>query len=389
MSVLFFSQHAALYGANQSLLTIVKGLKKRNIDSVVITSKEGPLNRVLRENHIKTFVLPFEAWIYRSNEKYYVKRVKNKITTSIKNIIANKKLTGKIEEIIKNNDIKLIYSNSTISNIGYFVSRKYKLPHIWHLREFVDLDFGFHWRFGKTISRWIINTADTVIAVSNSVKKHHLPHRKIGVHTQVIYDGVVRKNHFCDVKKLEDIEKKDKQMFVFALIGSISPAKGQLEAINALHEVHKTHKNVRLVLMGKGNPTELMKRAADLSISHCVGFYGHVQNIYDHFHEIDAVLVCSRHEGFGMVTVEAMAAKKPVIARNTGGPGEVIRHGETGLLYKGGYTELANEMIKLIDDTKLREKIAITGFEEAKKFTKEEFSDKIKEIISDYLNVQK
>jgi glycosyltransferase involved in cell wall biosynthesis len=51
--------------------------------------------------------------------------------------------------------------------------------------------------------------------------------------------------------------------------------------------------------------------------------------------------MCSPHEAMGRVTAEAMSACRPVIGFDGGGTPELIDHGRSGLLYRGGAEELA------------------------------------------------
>jgi hypothetical protein len=90
----------------------------------------------------------------------------------------------------------------------------------------------------------------------------------------------------------------------------------------------------------------------------------------------DAVLVCSRMEAFGRVTVEAMLLNKPVIGTNTGGTMELIEEGRTGLTYEPGNAhQLANQIEKLIQDPVLRRTLAENGNKFANEnFSKEKFS---------------
>src|SRR5581483_4260291 len=63
------------------------------------------------------------------------------------------------------------------------------------------------------------------------------------------------------------------------------------------------------------------------------------------------VVVPSLGEGFGMVALEAMERSRPVIAAAVGGLGELVVHGETGLLVEPGAAEpLARAIVELAAD---------------------------------------
>ena len=63
-----------------------------------------------------------------------------------------------------------------------------------------------------------------------------------------------------------------------------------------------------------------------------------------------AVLYTPSNEHFGIVPIEAMAAGRPVIACNSGGPRESVRHGVTGYLCESDPDEFAAAMIRLLSD---------------------------------------
>ncbi|GMH05583.1 hypothetical protein Nepgr_007423 [Nepenthes gracilis] len=85
------------------------------------------------------------------------------------------------------------------------------------------------------------------------------------------------------------------------------------------------------------------------------------------------VLYTPQDEHFGIVPLEAMAAHKPVIACNSGGPTETIKHGVTGFLCEPTPDEFSMAMAKLIQDAKLAEKMG----EDARQHVIESFSTKV------------
>lgn len=78
-------------------------------------------------------------------------------------------------------------------------------------------------------------------------------------------------------------------------------------------------------------------------------------------------------EHFGIVPLEAMAAQKPVIACNSGGPVETVKNGATGYLCEPAPREFSLSMAKFIQDPQLAERMGI----EARRYVTESFSTKI------------
>ncbi|XP_044747409.1 alpha-1,3/1,6-mannosyltransferase ALG2 [Coccinella septempunctata] len=91
------------------------------------------------------------------------------------------------------------------------------------------------------------------------------------------------------------------------------------------------------------------------------------------------------NEHFGIVPLEAMMARKPVIACNSGGPRETISHGQNGYLCEPNPENLAEYMFKIMNDNNFDEMGQKGSLRLANSFSNELFSKKLKTIISDAL----
>jgi glycosyltransferase involved in cell wall biosynthesis len=92
-------------------------------------------------------------------------------------------------------------------------------------------------------------------------------------------------------------------------------------------------------------------------------------------------------EGLGVVLLEAMASRVPVIGTNVGGIPDIIKDGKTGLLaLQRNPHDLAEKILRILDDEALRKELAEKGHD----FVKQEFSwevvaGKFKKIYSEAL----
>ena len=92
-----------------------------------------------------------------------------------------------------------------------------------------------------------------------------------------------------------------------------------------------------------------------------VTFVGHVANPASWLKQTDLVLVCSRNEAFGRVTIESFLLKKPVIGVNSGGTAELLSAAE-GLLYElGDLDGLVQHIRTLVENESLREELSEKG----------------------------
>ena len=96
-----------------------------------------------------------------------------------------------------------------------------------------------------------------------------------------------------------------------------------------------------------------------------------------------ALLMCSWHEAYGRVTVEAMMNDCVVIGRNSGGTSELIEHEETGFLFDSN-SELEALMEKVLDmdTTIIRDKAREKAIHS---FTEEVYGEQLKKVYDNLL----
>ena len=198
----------------------------------------------------------------------------------------------------------------------------------------------------------------------------------------LVYNGIASTEEFDRLYKQESPSTSDDKPYTFALVGVIHPNKGQETAIRAFNVLFDTHSKIRLLIVGNGETAHLKKLAQELGISNQVEFWGHIDNPYKAYLAADAVLMCSKNEGMGRVTVEAMSARRPVIGYDNAGTSEIIKHEYTGLLYKGEHEALAMCMKRFIENPNWAKKLGDNAWHIARKeYSIETYSKKIYEII--------
>ncbi len=109
--------------------------------------------------------------------------------------------------------------------------------------------------------------------------------------------------------------------------------KGIKYLLQALAAVAATDEHIRLVIVGDGpDRAGLEKLAAEISISDRVVFTGFVDDVRPWLSRVDIVAVPSVKEGFPMITLEAMAMAKPIVATRIEGIEEQLSHNQSALL---------------------------------------------------------
>jgi L-malate glycosyltransferase len=133
--------------------------------------------------------------------------------------------------------------------------------------------------------------------------------------------------------------------FVLAVVAQITPWKGQDDAIRILELLEPSQPDVRLLLVGspkfvsgatrydnRAYARALERLTESLRLGDDVMFLGEREDIPEILRAVDLLLVPSWEEPFGLAIVEAMAMQVPVVATHVGGPTEIVRDGEDGLL---------------------------------------------------------
>lgn len=136
-------------------------------------------------------------------------------------------------------------------------------------------------------------------------------------------------------------------------VGRLVREKGVDLLLEAAARVLDRYHQVKFVVAGKG-PYEprLKERARNLGIYQKVYFCGYLDDETRNalFRLADVAVFPSLYEPFGIVALEAMAAGTPVVVSDTGGLGEVVRHGENGLkAAPGDIDSLAGNILRLLN----------------------------------------
>lgn len=374
INVLFVTHYTQLFGANKSLLNLLNELILKGVKPIVLVPKSGDLIQELERKNIDYIINRFE-WDFVASSKYQsFDGIYERLKLIRRNILA----ALRIAEILKSYNISLIYSNSSVILMGYILSKKLKVPHIWHFREFAELHYGLIPNIGYTLLKSALMNSASSVFVSECLRIYYTSKRLKNSH--VVYNGIASKEFILSFKNLQKSHKRD--VYVFCIVGLIEPNKGQLEALKAINILRKKHDNVLLKVVGTGNPAELIKYVKEEELANYVEFVGYVNNPFAILEPAFASLMCSRNEAMGRVTVESMCVKTPVIGFSSGGTKELITHENTGLLYNGDENDLAKEMEKLIYDQHLYQYVSENCYALAlNNFTQEKYGILIHEII--------
>lgn len=137
--------------------------------------------------------------------------------------------------------------------------------------------------------------------------------------------------------------------------GRFAAEKGFAQLLAAFALARQVQPQARLVLAGRGPDEALLKKYAEnLGLAEYVDFPGWLthEQVAAQLSSARMVVVPSVwSEPFGLVAVEAMQAGVPVVASNRGALPEIVRHGETGLIFESGdIFQLASSIRFLLEE---------------------------------------
>lgn len=164
-----------------------------------------------------------------------------------------------------------------------------------------------------------------------------------------------------------DIREDDKVVF---FIGRLVPEKGVWQLIQCFPQVLEQEPKAVLYIGGRGpQKDQLEKLCSDLGVADRVVFTGFITKqdrnyVYD---QARVAVFPSLYEPFGIVALEAMATRTPVIVGNVGGLAEIVENRVNGVkVSPGNVDELAQAIIELLTDTDFANRLQETGYETVK-----------------------
>lgn len=365
MKVLFISTEDARYGAPKSMQKLMEILMNQyDAECVLLTKKHNILNDWCNENGIENYSCNYrDIMAGDSYERWYLNFAKHcvKKFRYVKGGMTQKK----IDKIgIDFSTIDIIHSNTNRVDIGVYISKKYNIPHVWHLREMDEGTKNMHY-YSKNWAQYMNDGADCFIAITDAVKKSWVNHGIKDEKIKVIYNGIDPESV---VKKNEEVLNDD--MIKIVAVGRIERAKGQLDLINALCNLdEEIQKHFQVDFIGESYNDYKKLLVEKINAEGCVSsinFVGYCNRVCEVLQNYDIGITCSAAEAFGRTTVEYMMAGLLTIVSNTGANLELVEGGITGLVYdyesEQMLTDILREIYKKKDEFKA---IAINGRKEA------------------------
>lgn len=358
MKVLYITHCLEMGGANRSMLQLILELRDNyGVEPFVVLPEYQGNNRSIKDylnnNHIN-FKEANIRWFKHSNPFAYSRR----------SVIISYRKVKRLAKELQPYNFDLVHSNSSVMDFGAFLSRELRVKHIWHFREFGDLDFFWNSVFGNFYERLTYRNAESYIAISDSIKRHFCKIVKPSKLT-TIYNGI-KPNTNVPLS----FHRNCKVQFLCA--GIYGEAKNQLEVFRATDVLVNEYSitDFHVTTIGSGVDGQYAHQMKDFAKKHSIEQYvsimGEVDGIAALASTMDVGIMSSRNEAFGRVTVEYMLQNLAVIANDSGANLEIIEHGKSGLIYPhNDYRSLAYAMKQLIQNQSMLSYLATNGRQRA------------------------
>jgi glycosyltransferase involved in cell wall biosynthesis len=211
--------------------------------------------------------------------------------------------------------------------------------------------------------------ADRVITTSEYcrrkiVEHYNVPAERIGIVPEGIDLGVWEKERgkWDDTLPIQNPKSKIQNILCVA---RQYPRKHIGNLIRAFALVHAWMPHVWVRIVGDGpEHSKLIALAEQLQIGDNITFTGSISDeaVKHEYTHCDVFCLPSVQEGFGIVFLEAMAAGKPIVSTTAAAIGEVVQHGETGVLVPPGDVHaLAGALLFLLGNNKIRTQYGLNG----------------------------
>lgn len=328
-------------GATKAIMNLVEGLKDR-ISPLFIVPDASGITETFEQRGIPYRILDYRMSVYPPTEK--IQDILLFVPRLIGRIYLNRKAAKQLVHIAGEFHADLIHTNTSVNNIGYLASRRLAIPHVWHIREYADLDFNFHYYPSRSSFIRQFKTPDSyTICITKDIRRYN--ELQEWSNSRVIYDGVLHEQQCRMIIPKE-------RYFLFA--GRFGEGKGIEDLLHAYADyVAQTQKPIPLRIAGdttdKTYKDRLEQIVVQKGLSKQVTFLGMIDDVLSQMAHATALIVPSKAEGFGFITAEGMFSGALVIGRNTRGTKEQFDNGEQqtgepiGLRY-----ETQDELVELL-----------------------------------------
>ena len=224
---------------------------------------------------------------------------------------------------------------------------------------------------GRKVLRFTDRMVDGVVVNSANLRKHLAEHNGLPLErTTLIYNSVDVERFTPDAANAAPVLPDCR--VVIGSTAMLRPEKGVGDLVEAFAQIAGKFPEAGLLLVGSGPLYEpIQARIAELGLADRVHMAGGVTDVLPWLRRMSIFVLPSLSEALSNSLLEAIASGCAAVASEVGGNPELVRAGETGLLFApGDRGQLAERLALLVQDAGERERFAAAG----RRFVQENFS---------------
>jgi glycosyltransferase involved in cell wall biosynthesis len=320
--VLFAAHHeASTGGAQRALLDLAPRLARAGMTIHVTAPRDGDLLSRARAAGLETHVIDSPWWLTTASPAHrsHSQAIVNAVRT------AHGRWRALLAAVAPDAVVTCTIAHPTPA----FAATTLGIPHLWWIQEFGEIDHDLQFVFGERQTLALVGLLSAkVLACSNAVRDRLIGAGLPPATVATWYYGI-------SVATCHPPRQDDGRLQLLQL-GRISESKGTHVAIAAVRAAIGMGSNCWLRIVGAQSREErvhLHVQLERLGLADRVQVLPWSDDLDRAIAEADVILVPSRCEAFGRVTVEALRRGRPVVACRSGGSPELIAHKRNGWLF--------------------------------------------------------
>lgn len=333
-----------------------------------------------REEVDMTVVIPHEAALRSEIEKLNVRVLE---ADGIADSSFSKTGFFSLDKIFKEEKPDIVHTHASLSARLAAKKNGIKVVHTRHCLE------NEKKHIKKFIYRFVNNfLSDRVVAVSEAVKDNLIADGISEDKLRTVYNGIEPIREFSDEERFAAREKfgiHPKQVVV-GIVARLEAVKNHAVFLEAAKVVATICPEAVFMIVGDGSMRGSLEAKAEADgIADKVIFTGYIQDVSEVMNVIDIHVLTSEKEALSISLIEAMSIAKPVIASDSGGPGEFVKNGVNGILVGVNDTvNLTMATVRLIQRSDIRNKLGAEGKRTVtEKFMSAEMAKKIESVYKE------
>jgi glycosyltransferase involved in cell wall biosynthesis len=278
--------------------------------------------------------------------------------------------TNVLRQVIRQYRVNLVHTATSVVLDGAIAAALEEIPHVWHIRETIEPGKVWSFFLGAKVARRLINYfSNRIIVISEAIGKVYLTMPDNVGKIRIVHNAVdtALYDNKLDIPVLRQKLGIPLNAKLVGIVAQVVPLKRHEDFLRAAAIVRQSIPDSFFLSVGdNGNTSEygqtVKKLLQELGLTERTVWLGFSDRIHEIYGAIDLLVLPSDEESFGRVAIEAMAARKPVVATTVGGIPEIVVDGETGYLVPPRSPDaLAQAIIHLLNNPDLAQAMGQAG----------------------------